>query len=189
MKHIAIFASGRGSNAEAIIQYFKNHSQIKVSLLLTANPNAGALQVAAEHQVVSVIVSANAFGDEQTMTRILKARDVDYIVLSGFLQLVPAFLIKQFPNRILNIHPALLPNYGGKGMFGMNVHKAVVANREVETGISIHFVNEHYDEGKLILQKMVAIDEQDTAETVALKVQALEHQWYAPTIEATLLAK
>jgi phosphoribosylglycinamide formyltransferase-1 len=186
MKHLAIFASGRGTNAEAIIEYFKNNPSIKVSLVLTNNPEAGVIKIAHSNKIISAIVSKNALYDEQVMCKLLGALNIEMIALAGFMQLVPDFLIQKFPKRIINIHPALLPKYGGKGMYGPKVHEAVVANKETETGISIHYVNERYDEGEIILQKKIAVSPGDTAEEVAVKVKQLEHEWYPKALETLL---
>ncbi|MES2619725.1 MAG: phosphoribosylglycinamide formyltransferase [Bacteroidota bacterium] len=186
MKHIAIFASGKGSNAQRIIEHFKNHSSIKVALVVTTNPEAGVIKTAHSNKVISAIVSKDFFNDAERMTRLLQSQHIDMIVLAGFLQLVPAFLLQQFPNRIVNIHPALLPKHGGKGMYGIKVHEAVCAGKETETGFTIHYVNERYDEGEVILQKQIAILPTDNPETLASRVQALEHEWFPKTIEQLL---
>jgi phosphoribosylglycinamide formyltransferase 1 len=183
MKNIAIFASGKGTNAEAIIQYFKNHPSIKIALVVTNNPAAGVIKIAHANKIISAIVSKDFFNDRERMTNFLQSQNIELIVLGGFLQLIPKFLLQEFPNRIINIHPALLPKHGGKGMYGLKVHEAVIANKETETGISIHYVNENYDEGKVILQKKIPIAVTDNPETLATKVQALEHNWYPKTIE------
>ncbi len=187
MKNLAIFASGNGSNAEAIIEYFKDRSNVKVVLVLTGNPRAGVLKIAHQHKVISTIVSKDALQNEEVMNKLLGALNVDFIALAGFLQMVPAYLLKKFPNRIVNIHPALLPKFGGAGMYGLKVHEAVLAAGETETGMSIHYVNERYDEGEIILQKKVAISASETPEQIAEKVKELEHEWY-PKVIAGLLA-
>lgn len=186
MKNIAIFASGQGSNAGAIINYFKDHPAIRVSLVLTNNPAAGVIKVAHDAKIVSAIVTKESLQKEELITKLLDATKVDFIALAGFLQMVPAFLLKQYPNRIVNIHPALLPKHGGKGMYGLKVHEAVLAAGETETGISIHYVNEHYDEGELILQKKITIEPGDSSLKLAARVLELEHEWYPKTIEALL---
>ena len=186
MKCIAIFASGKGSNAQNIIEHFKNHPSIKVALVVTNNPEAGVIKIAHSNKIISAIVSKDYFGSEEKMLRILNALNIEMILLAGFLQLIPAFLLQKFPNRIINIHPALLPKYGGKGMYGLKVHEAVIANKETETGITIHYVNEKYDEGEVILQKTIAVTPAETPETLSTKVLALEHEWY-PKIIAQIL--
>lgn len=186
MKHIAIFASGNGSNAQAIINYFTNHPSIKVALVVTNNPAAGVIDIAHKNKIISAIVSKKALNDEQQMMALLNAQHIQFIVLAGFLQMVPVFLLQKFPKAIVNIHPAMLPKHGGKGMYGIKVHEAVVAAADTETGITIHYVNEHYDEGEVILQKPVPVSPADTPEQLATKVLDLEHQWYPKTIEALL---
>lgn len=186
MKQIAIFASGNGSNAAAIIEYFKTHAQVKVALVVTNNPDAGVIKIAHSNKIISAIVSKHALNDAEVLGRLLTALNIDMIVLAGFLQLVPGYLLQRYPERIVNIHPALLPKHGGKGMYGIKVHQAVLTANDTETGITIHFVNEHYDEGEIILQKTIAIDAADTPETIAHKVQQLEHEWYPKTIEKLL---
>ena len=186
MKHIAIFASGNGSNAQAIIEYYKNHSSIKVALVVTNNPDAGVIKIAHQHKIISAIVSKEFLGNEEMMNRLLQAQQIEMIVLAGFLQLVPAFLLQKFPNRVINIHPALLPKHGGKGMYGNKVHEAVLANKETESGITIHYVNEKYDEGKVILQKQITVEANDTIESLAEKIQQLEHEWLPKIIEQLL---
>ena len=186
MKNLAIFASGNGSNAEAVIEYFKTHPAIKVALVVTNNPEAGVIKIAHRNKVISAIVSKNALNDPEILGRLLTALNIDMIVLAGFLQLVPEYLLQRYPQRIINIHPALLPKHGGKGMYGIKVHQAVLAAGDTQTGITIHFVNEHYDEGEVILQKATGLESADTAETVARKVQLLEHEWLPQTIEKLL---
>jgi len=183
-KRIAIFASGKGSNAKAIIDYFKNSETIAVSMIATNNPNAGVLAIAKENNINTFIFSREELQNEASF--LAHISDIDYIVLAGFLWLIPSYLVKQFPNRIINIHPALLPKFGGKGMYGMRIHEAVHVAQEVETGITIHFVNEHYDEGTYIMQQKVSIDVNDTPESIANKVLQLEHQWYPKAIEQTV---
>ncbi|MCW5907958.1 MAG: phosphoribosylglycinamide formyltransferase [Chitinophagales bacterium] len=186
MKHIAIFASGKGSNAQAIIQYFKNHPTVKVALVLTNNPSAGVIAVAHEHKIISAIVNTATLKNEQTVSKLLDALKIDFIVLAGFMQMIPEFLVKKFSGRIVNIHPALLPKYGGKGMYGIKVHETVLKNNETETGITIHYVNERYDDGEIILQKTIRVEPNINAEKLAAQVQALEHEWYPKTIEQLL---
>lgn len=187
MKYIAIFASGKGSNAQSIIDYFINHPTIRVALVVSNSPSAGVLQVAHERRVISAIVNSATLKNPSVMTKLLDALQIEFVVLAGFLQMVPGYLLQKYPNRIVNIHPALLPKYGGKGMYGIKVHEAVHANKEPETGMTIHYVNEHYDEGEIILQKKVEICPEMNAEKIALKVLALEHEWYPKTIEGLLL--
>ncbi len=189
MKHIAIFASGNGTNAQAIIEHFKHHPVVNVALVITNNPMAGVIKIAHQHKIISAIVSKDFFGNEEKMNKLLNTFNIDLIVLAGFLQLVPGFLLKKYPNRIINIHPALLPSHGGKGMYGKKVHEAVLAAKDAETGITIHYVNEKYDEGEIISQQRIEISNADTTESIAAKVQQLEHEWYPKTIENLLSPK
>jgi phosphoribosylglycinamide formyltransferase-1 len=186
IRNIAIFASGAGSNAKAIIEYFKGHPTIKVALVITNNPSAGVIQIAHENKIISAILSKEALANEQAVMPLMKAQDIHFIALAGYLQMVPTFLLAKFPNKIVNIHPALLPKHGGKGMYGIKVHQAVLAAGDAETGITIHYVNEHYDEGKIISQKTLAVNQNETAETLAARVLGLEHEWYPKTIEVLL---
>ncbi len=182
MKNIIIFASGSGSNAETIINHFKNSYLTKVSAVFTNKINAGVIQRAKNHEIPFEVFSKDDFQDERFLDKLVKYNP-DLIVLAGFLLKVPEYLVKSFPNKIVNIHPALLPNYGGKGMYGMNVHKAVFENKEKFSGMTIHFVNEHYDEGNIIFQESTDITDCISPEEVALKVLALEHKNYPIVIE------
>lgn len=185
MKNIAIFASGSGSNAENIANYLKgNHTDINISLILTNNPKAFVLERAKKLEIPSLVFSRTDFYESDKIIQALK--EIDLIVLAGFLWLVPVELVKAFPNKIINIHPALLPNYGGKGMYGMRVHEAIVENKEVETGITIHYVNEAYDEGQIIIQEKCSVESSDTPETVAQKVHELEYEHFPKTIAQIL---
>lgn len=186
MIRIAIFASGSGTNAENIIKYFKNSANIKVARVLTNNASAKVLDRAKNLGVSTTVFSRDDFNNSNTVLKIVK-QESDFIVLAGFLWKVPAFIIKEFPNNIINIHPALLPKYGGKGMYGMYVHKAVVANKEKESGITIHYVNENYDEGNIIFQQKFEVLEKDTAESVAEKINVLEQKNFPKVIEKILL--
>ena len=185
-KRIAIFASGSGSNAQKIMEHFKRSSEAEVVLILTNNPQAYVLQRADNFEVPSHIFTRKEFYEGDDVIRLLKNLQVDLIVLAGFLWLVPASLLKAFPNRIINLHPALLPKYGGKGMYGDNVHKAVLANGEEESGITIHFVNEIYDEGEIIHQSRFKIEPGDNLEMIKFKGQQLEHQYFPRVVENLL---
>jgi phosphoribosylglycinamide formyltransferase-1 len=185
---IAIFASGSGSNAQKILEHFKHHAQGEVVLVLTNNPQAYVLQRADNFEIPTHVFTRDEFFKSDDVVKLLKNMEVDLIVLAGFLWLVPASLLKAFPNQIINIHPALLPKYGGKGMYGDHVHKAVLANGETESGITIHFVNEHFDEGETIHQAKFKIEPGDTLDSIKLKGQQLEHQHFPKVIE-TLVAK
>ena len=184
---IVIFASGGGSNARAIIEYFKFKQGFEIVLVVSNKPNAGVLEIAKTNGITTLIISRTSFYKTDDILGHLKG--VDLIVLAGFLWLIPNYLVQVFPNKIVNIHPALLPKYGGKGMYGIHVHRAVKTAKEKESGISIHFVNEAYDKGQLIFQQACAITPEDSPEMIAKKVLQLEHQHFAPTIEQLLLTK
>lgn len=186
-KKIAVFASGSGSNAENIFNYFKNNDNVTISLILTNNPNAGVIERANRLNIPFVVFDKNAFKNTNEIVMLLQENNIDLVVLAGFLWLIPENLIEAFPNKIVNIHPALLPKYGGKGMFGDNVHKAVVEHKETETGITIHFVNQHYDEGKVIFQAKCKVLPTDTFEEVASKIHALEYEHFPKVIAELLL--
>jgi phosphoribosylglycinamide formyltransferase 1 len=185
--NVAIFASGTGTNARRIIEYFATHNQIQVVLVLTNNPKALVKEVASEAGVPIQVFSREEFYQSNNVLQTLQKHQINWIVLAGFLWLVPDYLTKQFPNRIINIHPALLPKFGGKGMYGMRVHQAVVENKETHTGITIHLVNENYDEGKVLFQASCLVDPTDTPEDVAHKVQLLEHTHFPEVIEKVIL--
>lgn len=185
MKKIAIFASGSGSNAEEIIKHFKKSNIGEVALILSNKPDAYVLERAKKYDVPSVVFNRNELKD-MTVLDILKSHSIDFIVLAGFMNLVPENLVKAYPNKIVNIHPALLPKFGGKGMYGDHVHKAVRESGDVETGITIHLVNEKYDEGQIIFQASCPVDENDTPATIAEKVHQLEHANYPKVIEKVL---
>ena len=187
--NLAIFASGNGTNAEAIINYFKDHQDIQVGGLLSNNPNAYAIQRAQNHFIPHMVVNRTEFKNPAVVLEQLDHWSIDAIILAGFLWLIPEYLIVRFQDRILNIHPALLPKFGGKGMYGSHVHQAVLASGEKETGITIHLVNQHYDEGEIIFQKSCQVNEDDTQETLAAKVHQLEHKYYPAVIEDWLAGK
>ncbi len=180
MKRIAILASGSGSNAENIIKTFAAEQDLDVILVLSNNPEAGVIKRAHKLNVPTLVFSRRNF--EKEVVEILQERKVDWVILAGFLWLVPPTLIQAYPNRIINIHPALLPNYGGKGMWGHHVHEAVVANKESHSGITIHYVNEKYDEGKIIFQAKCALEEKETPESLAAKVHELEYEHFPRVI-------
>jgi phosphoribosylglycinamide formyltransferase 1 len=187
MKHIAIFASGGGSNAQKIIDYFENNPTIKVSLVVSNKADAKVLTIAQNAGIDTFNINKAFFYETEQILQVLKDKKIDLVVLAGFLWLVPAYLVKAFENRMVNIHPSLLPKYGGKGMHGMNVHEAVAAAKEVVSGITVHFVNENYDEGNYIFQTSCPLDISDDAAVIAQKVLALEHLFFAPTIEKVLI--
>lgn len=182
MKKIVIFASGSGSNAENIVNYFKGSESEEVTLILTNNPSAGVIERGKRLDVPVVVFSRNNFSKTDTVVRLLKNHETDWVILAGFLWLVPESFIRAFPGRIINIHPALLPKYGGKGMWGHHVHEAVVRNRESESGITIHYVNQHYDEGKIIFQAACTLNSSDTPDSVAQKVHELEYRHFPEVI-------
>jgi len=186
LKNIAIFASGAGSNAQKIIDHFKQSDKARVTVIVCNKPGAGVLQIAEREGITSILIEKEAFLHSDKYIRLLKEQKIDLVVLAGFLWKIPANLVQAFPNRIINIHPALLPKFGGKGMYGHFVHEAVIAAGEKESGITIHFVNEKYDDGETILQERIIITPEDTPESVARKVQALEHQWFPVIVERLL---
>jgi phosphoribosylglycinamide formyltransferase-1 len=180
---MAIFASGTGSNTKKIVRYFKDHSHIKISLVVCNKPGAGVLKIAKEENIAALIIEKEKFFHGNAYTDELKERKIDFIVLAGFLWKIPSLLIKAYPDRIINIHPALLPKYGGKGMYGHFVHEAVIAAGEKESGISIHYVDDLYDHGKIIFQASCPVEVDDTPETLAQKIHLLEHAYFAGIIE------
>ena len=187
MKNIAIFASGTGTNADQIIRYFKDNPGIAVPLVISDNKKAGVKMVAAEHGVSFHHVPYTKIKDKEFITNLLTDYQIDFLVLAGFMRLIPDFLVEKYKDHILNIHPALLPKYGGKGMYGQHVHEAVKAANEGETGITIHLVNDRYDEGKILFQKPVSIFPEDSVQEIAQKVHTLEHKYYPKVIHAWIL--
>jgi phosphoribosylglycinamide formyltransferase-1 len=187
IKNIAIFASGNGSNAENIIKYFENSTIGRVKIVLSNVHNAYVLTRAENLGVSSMVFSKDDFYKTNKVTDKLLTERIDLIVLAGFLWLVPENTIKMYRNKIVNIHPALLPAYGGKGMYGNNVHKAVIADRKEESGITVHYVNEKYDDGNIIFQAKCKISITDTPETLAQKIHALEYEYFPKTIESVLM--
>jgi phosphoribosylglycinamide formyltransferase-1 len=185
---LAIFASGSGSNAEAIMNYFQSNPKIQVAILLSNNANALALKRAEKFNVPSRVFGKQQFAESKEVLSWLRESEVTHIILAGFLWLLPESLIQAYPNRIINIHPSLLPKFGGKGMYGIKVHEAVRAAGETETGITIHLVNERFDEGKVLAQASCKILTTDTAQQIASKVYALEHEAYPKTIEQWVLS-
>ncbi len=186
IKNIAIFASGEGTNAQTIIDYFKTSNQVKIALVVSNKSTANVLNRAKNNNIDTLIIDKHSFTETNEVIDVLKKANINLIVLAGFLWMIPENLIKAFPNKIVNIHPALLPKFGGKGMYGMNVHKAVIEAKEKESGISIHFVNEKYDEGKIISQHKCEVSETDTPENLAQKIQQLEHEHFPKVIENIL---
>jgi phosphoribosylglycinamide formyltransferase 1 len=188
MIKIAIFASGSGSNAENIVEYFKENAEVEVCMFLTNNPSAGVIERGQRLNIPTVVFNKSLFSKSDKIVELLQSQAIDWVILAGFLWLVPANLIKAYKDKIINIHPALLPKYGGKGMWGHHVHEAVVANKETESGITIHYVNEHYDEGKVIFQAKCEVSEGDTADSVAAKIHALEYQFFPEVIYREILS-
>tara|TARA_B100000809_G_C14866987_1_gene434073 strand:- start:45 stop:644 length:600 start_codon:yes stop_codon:yes gene_type:complete len=184
---IAIFASGSGSNAENIADYFKDNTEVDIALILANKPDAYVLERAKKLDIPSFVFSGKEFRSSEIVLDKLRENKIDFVVLAGFMLLVPKYLVEAFPDKIINIHPALLPHYGGKGMFGDNVHKAVIANKEIKSGISIHYVNERYDEGNIIFQAETLIESDDTAEDLATKIHALEYKHFPRVIEEVLI--
>jgi phosphoribosylglycinamide formyltransferase-1 len=183
MRNIAILASGTGTNAENIIKYFSNKNTAKVSLVLSNKRQAPVLKRAEAHNIRTVFFEHKEFYVTGKVLRYLLLYKIDFIVLAGFLWLVPENIIEQYAERIINIHPALLPSYGGKGMYGEVVHKSVLANKDKESGITIHYVNKSYDKGDIIFQTRCKVDPSDTASSLAEKVHALEYLHYPKIIE------
>lgn len=181
--NIAIFASGSGTNAENISKYFQKSASIKVKLVISNKSDAYVLQRARNLNIDSLYMNKEELADKNHLIEVLRNYEIDLIVLAGYLKLIPKFLIEAFPNRIINIHPALLPKFGGKGMYGMHVHRAVVENRETETGITVHYVNDKYDEGNVIAQYKCSVDKTDTPEDVADKIHILEMENFPKAIK------
>jgi phosphoribosylglycinamide formyltransferase-1 len=186
MNQIAIFASGAGSNAKKIIEHFKNHPTIKVKLIVCNKPDAGVVSIARDHGVPVLMIEKEKFFRGNGYVDELKQQGIDFIALAGFLWKVPQTIINEYRNRIINIHPALLPRHGGKGMYGSKVHEAVLAAKEYRSGITIHVVDEVYDNGDIIFQKECDVQDDDTPETLAQRVHELEHYYYPRVIEKML---
>ena len=187
MKRLAIFASGSGSNAQNIIEYFLNNSSGTVAMILTNNPKAFVIERVAKFNIPVRIFDHEFFNNSTAMIELLSGNKIDLIVLAGFLWLIPKYLIKAYPKKIINIHPALLPKYGGKGMYGSIVHETVIQNQEKESGITIHYVNENYDEGSIIFQARCEVKPDDTSESLANRVHELEYLYYPKVIEELLI--
>ncbi len=182
MKNIVIMASGNGTNAENIINFFSDNNDVNVELIISNNKEAFVIQRAIKHGIDWIVVSRKEFLNSAYMINILREKKIDAIVLAGFLWLIPEVIINDYNGKIVNIHPALLPKYGGKGMYGMNVHKAVITNKESQSGITIHKVNNEYDKGEIIFQASCNIDENDTPESLANKVHELEYEHFPKVI-------
>ncbi|MDR1792954.1 MAG: phosphoribosylglycinamide formyltransferase [Bacteroidales bacterium] len=186
MKRIVIFASGNGSNAQRIADYFQDNKNVSIELIISNKSDAYVLERAKNLQIESWVIDRPTLYQSETVVERLKKMEIDLIVLAGFLWLIPANLIEAYPRKIINIHPALLPKYGGKGMYGMHVHEAVVANAEKMTGITIHYVNSCYDEGDIFFQTTCAVEPNDSPQNVAQKVHLLEYEWFPKIIENLL---
>ena len=185
-KNLAIFGSGSGSNAENICNYFAESHDVKVVLICTNNIDGFIVKRANKLNVPVYIFSKNELNNFVDLHKKLESINVDIIILAGFLLKLPSKMVNSYPKSIINIHPSLLPKYGGKGMYGSNIHRAVIKNKESESGISIHFVNKNYDEGEIILQKKCAISNNETIETLTQKIHKLEHNYFPVAIEKTL---
>lgn len=181
--NIAIFASGSGSNAERLTEYYAANAEINVSLFLTNNKSAGVIERGYRLGIPTVIFNKSSFTKSDRIVNLLVNQQIDYVILAGFLWLIPASLLEAFPKKIINIHPALLPKYGGKGMWGHHVHEAVVANKETESGITIHLVNEEYDKGEILFQASCPVSPTDSPADVAAKIQQLEHVHFPRVVE------
>lgn len=183
---IAVFASGNGSNARKINEHFSHHPVIEIALIVCNDPEAGVLKIASEQHIPTLLIEKNRFREEGYLS-FLQEKKIDFIVLAGFLWKAPPCLTRAYQGRIVNIHPALLPSYGGKGMYGMAVHRAVIEHGEKKSGITIHFADDAYDHGKIIFQKQIDVVENETPETLAEKIHILEHNWYSKVIEKMIL--
>ncbi len=186
MKEIAVFASGSGTNFQAIVDYFRNHKMIKVGTLFCNSPDAGAVRRAEKAGIPVVLFTKEDLYGSNKVLNILLEKRIDLIVLAGFMWLIPPKIVSRFRGRIVNIHPALLPKFGGKGMYGINVHNEVISNREKVSGITIHCIDEEYDRGEIVFQAICDVSEDDTPATLAEKVKDLEHRYYPVVIEKLL---
>ena len=186
MKRIVIFASGSGTNAENLIKFFHNRENVSVIQILTNNPHAKVLERAKKLKVSALSFNKIAFTETNDVLDVLKSANPDLIILAGFLWKFPEHILSEFPNKVINIHPALLPKYGGKGMYGMHVHEAIVNNKDKETGITIHYVNEQYDEGAIIFQAKCEVNASDSAQDVANKIHKLEMEHFPKVVEKLL---
>ncbi|MFI5203289.1 MAG: phosphoribosylglycinamide formyltransferase [Flavobacteriales bacterium] len=183
---IAIFASGAGTNARNIISHFKGHSSIEIVLVISTNVQAGVVEVASENNIPCFVFEDDEANDAKLILDIIRNEEINFVVLSGYMRKIPDAVTRALAGRMVNIHPALLPKFGGKGMFGKRVHQAVKDAGEKETGITIHFVNEHYDEGAVIFQAVCPVNPHDSIEDIQKKVHTLEYQYYPTAIEQTI---
>ncbi|MEO5673086.1 MAG: phosphoribosylglycinamide formyltransferase [Chitinophagales bacterium] len=186
MQRLAIMASGNGTNAKNIIDHFKDNPEIKTELIICNNTKAKVTEVAQESNIPCYLISKTEFYETHKVPALFHSHRIDLIVLAGFLWMIPENILCAYPEHIINIHPALLPAYGGPGMYGRHVHEAVIAAKEKQTGITIHYLNDQYDAGEIIFQKSIPVEKNDTAETISRKVQMLEYEWYPKLIEKIL---
>lgn len=188
-KKLAIFGSGRGSNAEKIISYFEKNEKIEVTLVAANIADAGILTIAANHAIPNIYLPKKELHENTIgVVELLKKYEIDYIILAGYLLLIPEALITQYENKIINIHPSLLPAYGGKGMYGSHVHEAVIQNKESQSGITIHLVNKEYDKGEILFQAICPVEKNDDAMSLAQKIHVLEHRYFPQVIEKYILS-
>lgn len=188
-KRLALFVSGTGSNAKNIITYFEGNEAFEVVLVMTNKSDSPIIEFTLSKSINLVMCSNEQAMNADFLSTMCSAHSVTHVILAGYLKLIPPAFIAKYPNKIINIHPALLPNYGGKGMYGDNVHKAVLENKEAQTGITIHEVNEHFDEGRFLAQFHCNIEPNETLDTLKVKIQYLEHSYFPVVIEKTLLAE
>jgi len=188
-QHIAIFASGTGSNTRKILEHFTHHPSVQIALIVSNKPGAGVLEIAKEYDIPTLIIEKERFFRGDTYLQEFRSAHIDLIVLAGFLWKIPAALIAAYPNKIINIHPALLPKYGGKGMYGQFVHESVIHAGEKESGITIHYVDDKYDHGSILFQAKCPVLETDTPGILAQKIHQLEHQHFPAVIEKLLAGK
>ncbi|NOU47796.1 MAG: phosphoribosylglycinamide formyltransferase [Bacteroidales bacterium] len=186
MKKLAIFASGSGTNTQRITEYFSENPLVEISLVVCNKPGAGVIQRADNLHIPLIMIDRTGFYQSDSLSKLLVEKEIDLIILAGFLWLIPNHLLQRFPNRIINIHPALLPKYGGKGMFGALVHQAVIESGDTKSGITIHHVNEKYDDGAIIFQKDLTIEPDETADSLAVKIHELEYRFFPEVIESIL---
>lgn len=188
MEQIAILASGRGSNADRLCQLFKHHPSARIHLIACDQETAGVYDIAREHKVRAIHLNLELRKNHVALLKLLQDEGITFIVLAGYLRLLPSTIVNAYPKRIINLHPALLPKFGGKGMHGMHVHEAVYAAQEKETGITIHYVNEKYDEGTIIAQYKVALNSDDTPQRIARKIAELEAKYFPNCVEEVIQA-
>ena len=185
-QRIAVFASGTGSNARRMMEHFQGHKIGEVALVVSNRAQAGVLKTAESFGVETLLLQRSSFYESEQLVTDLNDKLIDFIVLAGFLWLIPSYLVRAFPNKIVNIHPSLLPKFGGKGMYGHHVHEAVRASGDIQTGISIHFVNEAYDEGQLLFQATCPVFPEDKPSDIATRVLCLEHEFFPEIVERQL---